>query len=172
MTTTSWIGDSVRCQTKAEMLQRPWLILVHQLDIAPTTMVIHNSTIFTKRNMLLFYRYCWVKWYDFSGSPRIQMEWSLWILILIMRHRTMMSLLVITNAEELTGILHRYYNAAQYSTRMEKHLASNLNRCCNHSDGSTPGTNFISLITLMKYFAPRSHSRMSTETTSTQRLIF
>jgi hypothetical protein len=67
---------------------------------------------------------------DFPVSPRIPMERSLWILILIMRHRTKMRLLVITNIEELTGIFHRYYNAAQYSTRMEKHRASLLNRCC------------------------------------------
>ncbi len=52
----------------------------------------------------------------------------------------MMSLLVITNVKKLTGILHRHYNAAQNSTRMEKHHASNLNRCCNHSDRSTPDT--------------------------------
>ena len=32
------------------------------------------------------------------------MERSLWILILIMRHRTKIRLLVITNVKELTGI--------------------------------------------------------------------
>ena len=47
------------------------------------------------------------------------MERSLWILILIMRHRTKMRLLVITNVEELMGIFHRYYNVAQSLTRME-----------------------------------------------------
>jgi len=84
----------------------------------------------------------------------------------------LMRLLVITNVKELTGIMHRNYNAAQYSTRMEKHRASPLNRCCNHSYGSTPGTHSVSLTTPMTYFPPRSHSRMSTETTSAQRLIF
>ena len=54
--TTSWMGDSVRLRLR--LLWRPWLILVHQLDIALPTMIIHNSTIFTKRIMLLFYRYC------------------------------------------------------------------------------------------------------------------
>ncbi len=170
-TTTSWIGDSGRLRLR--LLRRPSLILVHQLDILPTSMVIHNSTIFTKTNTLLFYRHCWVIWNDFPVSPRIQMERSLWIVILIMHHRTKMRLLVITNVEELMGIFHRYYNAAQYSTRMEKHRASPLNRCCNHSYGSTPCTpHSVSLITLMTYFPPRSHSRMSMETTSAQRLIF
>ncbi len=80
--------------------------------------------------------------------------------------------LVITNVKELTGIMHWNYNAAQYSTRMEKHRASPLNRLCKHSYGSTPGTHSASLITPMTYFPPRSHSRMSTEMTSAQRLIF
>ena len=55
-----------------------------------------------------------------------------------------------------------YYNAAQSLTRLEKNRASPLNRCCNHSYGSTPGTHFVSLITPMTYFPPRSHSGMST----------
>ena len=100
------------------------------------------------------------------------MEGSLWILILIMDHCAPMRLLVITNVEELMGIFHWNYNVAQSLTRMEKHRASPLNRCCNHSYGSTPGTHSVSLITPMTYFPPRSHSRMSTEMTSAQRLIF
>ena len=34
--TTSWIGDSIRLRLR--LLGRPWLILVHQLDILPTSM--------------------------------------------------------------------------------------------------------------------------------------
>jgi len=76
------------------------------------------------------------------------------------------------NVEEITGIMHQNYNVAQYLTRMEKHRAPPLNRCCNHSDGSTPGTQCISFITPMTFFPPRSHFRMSTKMTSTLRLIF
>ena len=42
------------------------------------------------------------------------MERSLSILVMIMRHRAPMRLLVTTNVEEITVILHRYNNAAQY----------------------------------------------------------
>ena len=76
------------------------------------------------------------------------------------------------NVDELTVIMHRNYNAAQYLTRMEKHRAPPLNRCCNHSDGSTPGTQCVSFITPMTFFPPRSHFRMSTKMTSALRLIF
>ncbi len=54
--TANWIGDSIRLRLR--LLGRPWLILVHQLDILPTSMVSHNSTIFTKTNMFLSYRHC------------------------------------------------------------------------------------------------------------------
>ena len=102
------------------------------------------------------------------------MERSLLILVMIMRHRAPMRLLVTTNVEEITGILHRYNNAAQYLTltRMEKHHASPLNKICFHLDRLTPGTHCVFSITPMTFFPPRSHSRTSTETTSALRLIF
>ena len=144
-------------QAKAEAIMK--LAVEALADPSPSTghctdnYGLHNSTIFIKRIMLIFYRYCWVIRYNFPVSPRIQMERSLLILILIMRHRSPMRLLVlvITNVEELTvtGILHRYYNVAQYLTRMEKQCASPLNKSHNHSNRSTPGTHSVSLITMI-----------------------
>ena len=110
------------------LLWRPRLILVPQLDILPTSMVIHNSTTIIKRNMLLFYRNCWAISNDFPVSPDIQMERSLLILIPILRHRGPVRLLAIKNVNEITGIMHLNINAAQYLTRMKKHRASPLNK--------------------------------------------
>ena len=83
-----------------------------------------------------------------------------------------MRILAIKNDEELTEIMHRNYNVAQYLMRMEKHHASSLNNSCNHLDGLKPGTHCISFITPMTFFPPRSHIRMSMEMTSALRLIF
>jgi hypothetical protein len=91
---------------------------------------------------------------QFPSYPRHSDGTVIVILILTMHHSALMRLLVITNVKEFTGILHRNYNVAQYSTRMEKHCASPLNRCCNHSYGSTPDTHSVSLITPMTYFPP------------------
>ena len=45
-TTMSWIGDSFRLRLR--LLWRPWLIIVHQLEILPISMVICNSTTIIK----------------------------------------------------------------------------------------------------------------------------
>ncbi len=133
-------------------------------------MVIPNSITIIKRNMSLTCRNCLVIGNNFLVSQGIQMERSLLILIPVLHHCSPVRLLAIQNIKESTGFLHHWLNkmANQYSTRMENHHVSPLNRCRNHSNRLTPGTHSVSLITPMTYFPLRSHYRMSTETTSAQ----
>jgi hypothetical protein len=83
------LGSLRQVTLQALMLESPrrqWLrlrplwslLLVPQLDILPTYMVIHNSTTIIKRNMLLFYRNCWVISNNFPVSPGIQIEGHCW----------------------------------------------------------------------------------------------
>ena len=47
--------------------------------------------------------------------------------------------------------MHRNYNAAQSSTRLEKHHASPLNKSCNYLDGLTPGTHCVSSLCIINH---------------------